>query len=355
MTKRTGALPGMTVAAIGLAALLGAGPVLGQTSGQEQNAGQSNAPPNQVLPSVPLSDSSVGLNVPSATLQPGDFVPEVPDSYQIGKNDLLSIFVYQMPELTTQTRVDPAGTIHLPMVPQAIPAANFTSRQLQQQIARALVSNGLARSPQVQVLVRQVASRTVVVSGAVQAPVVLEAWRPMTVLEVLSRAGGVTQQAGSTVLVTTPTDQGMQTQSLAVDDLLRGVGPDPLLTGHDTVRVIPARLIYTVGAVKQPGAFPLRPGEPLSVMKALALSQGLGTSPNLHHSQIIRQGAEGAQEIPVDLRKILDHKSPDVTLEAGDILYVPEDGKRKALGTILTDAGQIAIISVGYGTSSRIF
>lgn len=311
----------------------------------------------QVLPPATASvlTNGAGLNSPTTSLQPDEVEPAVPDTYRIGSNDLLSVFVYQMPELTSQVRVSAAGTIRMPMLPQPLAAAGSTGSELAASVAAALSKAGLARNPVVQVLVRQVDSRTVVISGAVRNPTVVQAWRPMTLLEALSRAGGVTDQAGSTVVLTEVTAAGTSTQTVSVDALENGAGPDPILNGQDTVRVVPARLVYTVGAVKQPGAFPLRPGEPLTVLRALSLSSGLAPSPNLHHSEILRPTAQGPQPVPIDLRRILDHKDPDPPLLAGDILYVPEDGKRKALGTIIADVGQIAVISLGYGASSKVF
>lgn len=310
--------------------------------------------PTPVDPS--LSDTPANLDpATAATLQPDQVAPATPDTYRIGANDLLSVFVYQMPELTRQLRVSPAGTIALPFLSRPLQATGKTGPELATDISDALETAGLARDPNVQVLVRQVASRPIIVSGAVRAPAVIQAARPMTLLEAISRAGGFTNQAGSDLLLTQPDGSRTRTTEINVRDLLSGTAVNPVLQGNDIIRVIPAKLIYTVGAFKQPGAFPIHPGEPLTVMKALALSAGTANSPNLHHSEIIRTTKNGHIEIPLDVARVLKHKAPDVQLEAGDILYIPEDGTRKALGTILSDVGQIAVISVGYGASSKVF
>jgi polysaccharide export outer membrane protein len=76
-------------------------------------------------------------------------------------------------------------------------------------------------------------------------------------------------------------------------------------------------------------------------MKALALSEGLDTFPS-HSAYIYRiEGSTGGRnEIPVDLKKIMDRKSPDVPLLANDILYIPNaTGARASLKVLEASIG----------------
>ena len=309
-------------------------------------------PPGQVAPET-LTPLPLPAGEIPEKMEPDLAPPAVPDNYLIGRNDLLSIFVYQMPELTSQIRVNSEGYIELPFLRRPLPASGQTPMQMRAVVARELVAEGLARNPVVRVLVRQVESRPIVVAGAVRYPEVIQAARPMRLLEVLSRAGGLENTAGTSVLLTTPTPSGPVTRELGVQQLLQDpvASDDPLLIGGETVRVIPARLVYAVGALQKPGAFPIVANEPITVLKAVALAQGFSTtSPaNKGHSEIIRTGASGVrQELPVNLDKILKHKAPDQVLEAGDVLYVPEDGAHKVITTALGDLGAAATIFVGY-------
>ncbi len=102
-------------------------------------------------------------------------------SYIIGNRDLLAVFVYQIPGLNRQVRVS-QGVIRLPFVPKPIRAAGYTAPQLARQVAQVLMTNRLARNPFVQVVVRQVRSRPIVVTGDVVKPVRLEG-RPVKVNE----------------------------------------------------------------------------------------------------------------------------------------------------------------------------
>jgi polysaccharide export outer membrane protein len=67
----------------------------------------------------------------------------------------------------------------------------------------------------------------------------------------------------------------------------------------------------------------------MTVLKALALSAGL-LPYSTKMAYIYRHGDGPPQEIPVEMQKIMDRKSPDVPMAANDILYVPDNRKRRA-------------------------
>lgn len=316
--------------------------------------GQSNRRPYS--PSRP-SGSNSPLGLPNAEMptrmSPDMVVPAAPDNYVIGRDDLLSIFVYQMPELTAQVRVNSDGYIAVPYLQKELAASGHTAPQVRAALQRELVTEGLARNPIARVIVAQVESRPIVVAGAVRNPEVIQAARPMRLLEVLSRAGGLGGDSGTTVMVSESTPNGMVTQSYDVTRLLQDPNPgdDPELIGGETIRVVPARLVYAVGALKKPGAFPIQAGEPITVLKALALAQGFSTTAPADKggAEIIHTEMDGQRvETRVNLGKILKHQAPDRVLAAGDILYVPEDGKKKVLGEAVRDATQALMVFVGY-------
>lgn len=315
--------------------------------------GQANPYPYPYRP----SGASGPLPLPRAetptAMSPDMMVPAAPDNYVIGRDDLLSIFVYQMPELTAQVRVNADGYVAIPYLQKELAASGHTAPQVRAELQRELETEGLARNPIARVIVAQVESRPIVVAGAVRYPEVIQAARPMRLLEVLSRAGGLGQNSGTTVLVSEDTPDGVVTQTYDVTRLLQDPNPgdDPELIGGETVRVVPARLVYAVGALQRPGAFPVRPGDPVTVLKALALARGFSTATpaNKGHSEIIHTRRDGQRvEIPVNLNKILKHQAPDRTLLAGDVLYVPENGTGRILTQALADAAQAGILIIGY-------
>lgn len=304
----------------------------------------------QTVVNSPIPNTDAGL---SGAPAPNQAIPAVPGNYLIGPTDLLEVYVYQMPDLTRQVRVASDGTIRLPMVAAPISAAGKTAFQVGADVAKILQNDGLANNPLVQVTVRQVMSRPVVVAGAVKTPIVLQAARPMSLLEVIARAGGISNNGGATAVVTS----GTQATSYDLNQLMSSSHDSggPLLTGGETVRVLPAKFIYAVGALQKPGAFPIQVGDAPTVLHVLALAQGFSTTSPAERktSYIIRTQPNGSRtELSLNLEAILDHKAPDQLLHPGDILYVPENGKRKILTSVLADVGQAAVIAVGYNAHS---
>ncbi len=285
-------------------------------------------------------------------------LPAVPQDYRIGADDLLSVSVLRMADLSREVRVADDGTIQLPLLHTPIAASGRTTTELAQAIAVALARQRLAVAPTVQVVVRQVLSRPIVVAGAVKNPMVLQAARPMRLLEVLARAGGLGTGAGTTVLLTQPTASGPVTRSINIASLTESTdaAQDPVLDGGETIRVLPARRIFVVGALTKPGAFPVQASQPITVLQALALAEGFNAngSANKKHSFIIRTTDGKREQIPVNIEAMLKHESPDPVLEAGDVLFVPENGKHAAFVQAMGIAAQIVVLGVGYN-AARIF
>ena len=99
------------------------------------------------------------------------------------------------------------------------------------------------------------------------------------------------------------------------------------LEGGEEVRVPQIGRVFVVGNVKHPGAFKIEDGFGLTLLKVLAMAEGLMPYAN-KQAFIYRHGdtvAPGQQEVAIDLRKILDRKLPDVPLTANDILYIPDN------------------------------
>jgi polysaccharide export outer membrane protein len=167
------------------------------------------------------------------------------------------------------------------------------------------------------------------VAGAVRNPVTFQAAGPITLLQAISRAGGLERTAGLEILVT----RGEETLHVPVKGLVETADPrwNLALRGGEDIRVPEAGRIFVVGNVKKPGTFPPSDVAGATVLKAVAIAEGL-LQFTAKTAYIYRpDGQGGKQEIAVNLSKILDRKSPDVVLAPEDILYIP-DNKSKRLG-----------------------
>lgn len=274
--------------------------------------------------------------------------------YLIGGGDLIKIEVFDVPDLSREVRVTESGYISLPLIPVRIRAAGLTAFQLEEKLAELLQVHGLVSHPQVTVFLQEQRSQPITIIGAVRSPKVLQAVRPMSILEVLSEAGGIADDAGSVVLITRSTPPGAettqagaaaksdaqpapaQTFAIRLNDLLESGSPEfnvPVF-GGDIISVPRAGIVYVAGAVERPGGFVLQSDrEEMTALKVIALAQGLRGSAKPGQAVIIRKNPNTGQnqEIDVDLSKIMARKADDVRLYANDILFVPDSTGKKVL------------------------
>jgi len=141
--------------------------------------------------------------------------------YIIGVEDVLSINVWKEPELTLpQIVVRPDGKITIPLI-NDIQADGLTARQLQDKITGDLKE--YVASPNVTVTVLQVLSNSVSIVGQVSVPGTYTMGTPMTVLEVLARAGGLLEYAKKKDIKVIRSEYGRTQQfSFNYKDIIKG-------------------------------------------------------------------------------------------------------------------------------------
>jgi polysaccharide export outer membrane protein len=198
----------------------------------------------------------------------------------------------------------------------------------------------------------EIASRPIRVAGAVRRPLTFQADGRTTLLDALTRADGLAPEAGSEILVTRPgvAGEASLTTRVLVKALIENADPaaNLPLAGGEEVRVPEAGRVFVVGNVTRPGGFPMAQNG-MTVMQALALAEGL-TRFAAKVAYVYRPVDGGEkQEVAVALRKIMDRKDPDVTLAAGDILYIPDNRRSRMTANILDK-----VISFGAGTASGV-
>lgn len=269
---------------------------------------------------------------------------------RLGPDDLIGVSVYDSPELTRTVRIDAEGVIRLPMVKQPIQAAGLLPVELEAAIVKALVAESVMVNPIVTVSVVEYHSRPITVVGAVRSPITFQATGNVTLLDAISRAGGLTANAGSEILVSHPPSPTGNTapliERISVHSLL--VLADPAsnvkLEGGENIRIPEAGQVFVVGNVKRPGAFQIVDGSESSVLKAISLSGGLDTFA-AHEAYIYRTDDVNGHknEIPVNIKGILKRKSPDVPMVANDLLYIPSASGMRASAKALEIAAGVGL------------
>jgi polysaccharide export outer membrane protein len=271
--------------------------------------------------------------------------------YCLGPGDLLTVNVFGWDAMKdVQTRVSSTGAVALPMIGD-VPAGGRTETQLQAEIEQRL-RNGYMRDPHVTVFVQRYQSQQVSVTGAVARPGLYSLTRDnRTVYDLLSQAGGLTEQAGGRVLLSpaegarcdgsgrpshaaapalhATAGAGFQTASAAslepIEFDLEGKVPagqvNPLtlpVMGGDSLVVTRGRFMVD-GWVAKPGLYTFTPG--MTAYGAMSVAGGALYPANLGRTQIIRARRDGTKELlEVDLNRVGHGEAQDVALREGDVV-----------------------------------
>jgi protein involved in polysaccharide export with SLBB domain len=253
----------------------------------------------------------------------------VPHEYIIGSGDMLSIDVFDVKELSRDVRVSQTGTIGIPLVPVRLHVAGLTETQVEQKIAEVLEANGLVSHAEVSVTVRERKSKPITIVGAVGHPLVYQADRQVTLLEVLAEAGGLSADAGDEVIVTRPVPQ------MSFDD-----SEPPAIGPADAA---PANSLPIKPEAKP--AAPAAAPSPLTHSGSVADPPEL-PAPNASSQKSINgasapSGSPATDNITVNLYQLMEagNTANNILLQAGDVVTVPHAGIVYVLGAVARPGG----------------
>jgi len=270
-----------------------------------------------------------------------------PKSYVLGPGDVIQVSVLDMEEVGKYpNRIDLRGFINLPVVGR-VEAAGLTAEQLQAKIVERLKTH--LKTPDVTVSIIEMRSQPVSVLGAVAQPGVQQVQGRKSLMEVISQAGGLRQDAGYAIRIARLKEWGQLpldgvreddtgaywVAEVGVSDILEGKAPSKNIQvrPNDVITVPKGRLVYVMGAVKKSGGFVLGEKEQMSVLEAISMAEGTDAFAKRSQVKILRKSSDPQKrnEISINLGRVLGGKERDVLLEADDILYVPVSGGKKAV------------------------
>ncbi len=168
-----------------------------------------------------------GADVPRAATAP------VGSEYRLGPEDVIDVFVWKEPELTTSVVIRPDGKISLPLTNEIV-ASGKTVPELQQEIKEKLKQ--FIDEPVVNVIVKQVNSLKISVLGEVRKPDLYRMKNQTTVLDAIALAGGLTEFAKKNVTVIRNGPNGGGRIKVSLKGIVEGGRPFYLQPG-DTVYV----------------------------------------------------------------------------------------------------------------------
>lgn len=236
--------------------------------------------------------------------------------YTVGDGDVLKINVYENEDLNTTVRVTADDTIRVPLLGE-VSVRDLTVSGVARKL-EALFADGYLVSPQVDVFIEEHRSKNAIILGQINRPGQYELRGAITFLEFVSKAGGLTDKAGSTATIKrrSPDEPGKDKIVIDLDRLIKegDTSQNILIQDGDNIYISKADNFYVTGEVTEPGAYQLEPG--MTVIKAIARAQGFTEIAQKNKVRIIRE-RDGKKEV-------LEDVSMDEKVLPEDVIVVPE-------------------------------
>jgi polysaccharide biosynthesis/export protein len=268
---------------------------------------QATAPAAGVAPADAPSTATASVSPPS----PGS-------DYVVGPQDVLNVRIYGEEKLSGKIRIDSDGSFPFEYLGR-VKAEGMTPGQIELYLVKAL-GDGYLRNPQVSVEIVEYRSQSVFVTGEVRSPNKYSLPGDSTLMDVLTLAGSVTQNAGNWVQIT-HAPEGAELLGPAVSaeydmrvnlrDIQTGKAQNIKMRDGDTIFVPKAERVWIVGQVRNPQGVIYEEG--MTVFEAIASAGGITEKGSNSRIEIVR--IENGQ------RKSIDAKQTDV-LKPGDQVNV---------------------------------
>jgi polysaccharide export outer membrane protein len=241
----------------------------------------------------------------------------VDQDYVVGEGDVLKVMVYDNPDLETIARVSGKGTILFPLVGE-VAIKDMTVSEIVRIVARKL-SDGYILDPQVSVFVEEFRSKRAIIMGEVKDPGLYELSGRTSIMELISKAGGLTLDAGdkATIKRKNPANSGQDDLiSVNLKNLMeeQATSPNVAIRDGDSVFIARAGIFYVTGHVNKPDAYKL--DTETSVIKAITMAGGFSELAAQNRVRVIRH-VDGVEKV---LEKVPMH----MPVQPEDVIVVPE-------------------------------
>jgi polysaccharide export outer membrane protein len=284
----------------------------------------------RIMMAVMLTVSAIVEDLPAATTPNAAQESAAPAQMvaapvPIAAGDLLDISVFDVPELAQQVRVGANGKAQLALLGN-IELAGLTSQDASEVIARELRDRHLLLHPQVNVLIKEFASKGVSVTGEVQRPGVYPVLGPRTLLDVISLAGGLTNFADTNNVVVKRRSGSQEsiTAKLNNGNAQSSLSNDVQVFPGDLVLVPRAGIVYVLGNVNRPGGYLMQDNGKLTVLQALAQAGGASPSAASNRAVLLRKSEQGGYiTTKLQTTRMARGEDSDLELRANDIVFMP--------------------------------
>jgi polysaccharide export outer membrane protein len=251
------------------------------------------------------------------------------ENYRLGPEDQIEIRVWDHDDLTRKMQIGLDGRLSFPFVGE-IHVKGFTVHELEKDLERRL-ADGYIIGPHVSITVLDYKSQKFFVVGSVQKPGAYPWTKPITVVEAISQAGGISTVGGRLVsgamAIVVRAQKGERPEKPKLPEqsppglkitvsLSAASAGDPkhnVEIGNGDTVYVPALVFYVSGEVKRPGRYPYE--ENMTVLQAVTTAEGLTDKASTRGIHIVRtQGAT---------KENIKAKMED-PIRPGDTIVVPE-------------------------------
>jgi polysaccharide export outer membrane protein len=235
--------------------------------------------------------------------------------YTASEGDVLRISVYEHDDLTTTVRVEADGTIVFPLIGQVM-VSGLTANEISGEIEERL-TDGYIVNPQVTTFVAEFIHNKIIIIGEISKPGIYEVDKGTTFLELISKAGGLSKDAGTTAIIKRKSDDDSREEVITIDlkklieqgDLTQ----DLSVQGGDSIHVTKTGRYYVIGEVRRPDAYKCNKGT--TVIKAITIAGGFTDRAASSRIKIIR--------MVEDKEVVLEKVAMDEPVLPEDLIVVP--------------------------------
>ena len=230
--------------------------------------------------------------------------------YPLSPGDEIEITVFQHPELYKKAVISESGKVNFALV-GTIDLKGKTESQVVKTITSAYGDGGFVNNPEIFVVVNYL-SRTASVIGRVHAPGQYMITTGETILDFISKAGGIKDDGSS--VVSLYRDKG---EAISID-LFRStdgkINRNSAIQKGDVIRVTQAEVYFTSGEVNKPDSYLL--SENMTIRQGISVSGGMTDKATEKGLRIIRKAPDGTL--------VNREANLDEIIQPTDIIFVKE-------------------------------
>ena len=265
--------------------------------------------------------------------------------YRIGPDDLIEVTVFEDEKLNKVVRVSSQGNVNLPLI-GVLRVRGLTGSEMEKEI-RDLLAEKYLQDPHVSVFIKEYHNQRISMLGAVTKPGVYDVTGEKTVLDLLSLAGGIRDDAGKMLFLIRPpkmdedaAKKGMEpeaetakTFTAELEELLikGNLSLNFTLEHGDVINIPPAGKVFVGGLVQNPGGFTIN--KTMTLTQAIAVAGGLSVKADGSETRIFRYSGRGDQKevLTFNAYAIEKGQTGDPYLQENDVIFVPRSGTKTVL------------------------